>query len=411
MRIIKTATAFKSMKKFPESIIILILFLVQFIDVLDFMVVMPLGPDFSASLGIAESNLGWVASSYTIAAAFSGILSSTFIDRFERKRVLIITLAGLVISNILSAQAWNLESLLASRFLAGAFGGPATSMCFAIVADLFDEKRRGSAMGKIMSGFSLAAIFGVPIGLKMSLVFSWHASFYMVALLGILAIILIIFFMPQITSHLSSAKKNKVTYLSLFNKPIYLLTFIAACLGSMASFMIIPYISPFIQLNMNYPRADIDLIYFVGGVGSFFAMHIAGKFIDKSTSALTTMLANIFILFSLILGFIFTASFIPVIILYAPFMIGMAIRNVSNYTLFSKIPSLNDRAGFMSVISCIQHIASSAGAIATSLIVTKANNKLQYMDIATIIAIILFIIVPLILTKIEKSIQRKDPLG
>jgi predicted MFS family arabinose efflux permease len=208
--------------------------------------------------------------------------------------------------------------------------------------------------------------------------------------------------MPQIITHLASSKQNKVTYLSLFNKPIYLLTFVAACLGSMASFMIIPYISPFVQLNLHYPRSDIWLIYFVGGIGSFFAMHIAGKFVDKTTSALTTMLANIFILFSLILGFIFTSSYIPVIIIFAPFMIGMAIRNVSNYTIFSKVAHLNDRAGFMSVISCIQHLASSLGAIITSFIIIEQDNQLQYMDIAAMIAVILFLIVPFILTKVEK---------
>ena len=54
------------MKHISESMIIAILFLVQFIDVLDFMVVMPLGPDFSASFGVPASKLGWLASSYTL---------------------------------------------------------------------------------------------------------------------------------------------------------------------------------------------------------------------------------------------------------------------------------------------------------------------------------------------------------
>ncbi len=391
------------MKNIPETIIILILFLVQFIDVLDFMIVMPLGPDFASELGILESNLGWIASSYTFAAAFSGILSSTIIDRFERKKVLLFTMIGLVVANIFSANAWNLESMIASRFLAGSFGGPATSICFAIVADLFAEKERGAVMGKVMSGFSLAAIFGVPIGLELSIRFSWHSSFYMVALLGIIAVILIMIYMPKITIHLSGSTIKKVTYRSLFDKPIYLLSFASSCLGSIAAFMIIPYVSPFIQLNMDFPRAEVGSIYLIGGVGSFFAMHIAGKFVDKTSSALTTMLANILILFSLILGCIYTVSFIPIIIIFAPFMIGMAVRNVSNYTLFSKIANLNDRAGFMSVISCIQHLASSAGAILTSIIlVNGVNGKLENMNIVAIISATLFLVIPLILYKIEK---------
>ena len=395
------------MKNISQSAIILILFLIQFIDVLDFMIVMPLGPDFAADLGIKESNLGWIASSYTIAAAFSGILSSTIIDRFERKKVLIITLLGLTAANIFSANTWNLESMLASRFLAGAFGGPATSICFAIVSDLFAEEKRGAVMGKVMSGFSLAAIFGVPIGLEVSTRFGWYSSFYMVALLGIIALCLVMFYLPKITTHLEAVQENKVTYISLFNNYKYVLTFAAACLGSMASFMIIPYISPFIQSNMDFPRDDVGIIYFIGGVGSFFAMHLAGKFVDKSSSSLATMLANIFILFTLILGFIANTKFISAIVIFVPFMVGMSIRNVSNYTLFSKVAALNDRAGFMSVISCIQHLAASLGAISTSLIVSiKPNGHLKHMDKAAIIAVILFLIVPLILNRVERRLAK-----
>lgn len=390
------------MKKLPQTIVILILFLVQFIDVLDFMVVMPLGPDFSLDLFMLETDLGWVASSYTFAAALSGILSSIVIDRFDRKKILILALLGLVFSNVFSANTWNFGSLIASRFLAGAFGGPATSICFAIVADLFEEKKRGAVMGKVMSGFSLAAILGVPIGLELSLHFSWHSSFYMVAALGIIAIALVILYMPNITAHLDEVKINKVTYWSLFNKPIYLMAFLAASLGSIAAFMIIPYISPFIQINMNFPRADISSIYFVGGLGSFVAMHIAGKFIDKTSSTLTTILSNVFIVFSLIIGFVFVTNIIPVIAIFAPFMIGMSIRNVANYTLLSKIPNIHDRAGFMSVVSCIQHLSCSAGAILTSaILVNTDNNILENMDIAAIIASVLFLIIPIILKRIE----------
>lgn len=392
-----------------KKITILILFLVQFIDVLDFMVVMPLGPDFSSQLGISEANLGWMASSYTIAAAISGILCSRFIDLFDRKIVLIIALVGLALSNILSAQAWDTTSMLASRFLAGSFGGPATSICFAVIADLFTEKERGNVMGKVMSGFSLAAIFGVPIGLEISTHWNWHMSFYMVSFLGFIAVLLILFFLPNITTHLDAAYKNKVTYLKLFNKSTYLLSFLAVSLGSMAAFMVIPYFSPFLQSNLEFPRENISQLYFIGGIGSFFAMHITGKLTDKTSSSFVTTVSNVFVLFTLIFGFVFALKFLPILLIFSPFMIGMAIRNVSNFTLYSKVPALNDRAGFMSIISCIQHIASSLGAILTSLILIESGNKLQNMEIVAIIASLMFLIAPIILYKIEYRIKNKVP--
>ena len=386
------------------KIIIFTLFLVQFLDVLDFMVVMPLGPDFSASLNIPESDLGWFAASYALAAAFTGIMSSTFIDRFERKQVFIITITGLILSNIFSANAWNYESLLASRFLAGAFGGPATSLCFAIVADLFDKKSRGAVMGKVMGGFSLAAVFGVPIGLKMSELFGWQASFYAVSAIGILTLILILIYLPRLDAHIEESKNNITTYLSLFNKPVNIMTFIVTFIGSTAAFMIIPYITAFVQLNLNFPRGEIDYIFFIGGALSFFAMRIAGKYVDKTSSSSMTMFSNIFIIFSLVFGFIITIKYLPILFVFPMFMVGMAIRNVSSYTLFSKIPKAKERAGFMSVISCVQHLASSAGSILASIIlVNQTGSKLLNMEIVTIISIILFLIAPFILKYIEKD--------
>jgi predicted MFS family arabinose efflux permease len=395
------------MKSISQKLIIFILFLVQFIDVLDFMIVMPLGPDFAHSLGLPESKLGWTAGSYTIAAAISGILSSGFIDKFERKRVLIITILGLAIANILSANTTNYQDFLLCRFLAGIFGGPATSICFAIIADLFEEKSRGTVMGKVMGGFSVAAVIGVPLGLKVALHWSWVASFYLVALLCLIVIILVIFFMPQINFHLTNSSKEKVTYLSLFKKTTYRWSFLAVAISSVASFMIIPYISPFIQMNLGFPREKLDQIYLVGGLGSFIAMRVAGNFVDKTNSTLITNISNILIILSLIFCFIINQNFIPLALVCMPFMVGTSIRNVSNFTLFSKIPQMHDRAGFMSVISCIQHIACSIGASLTAAIVSQNNNKLLFMQEATYIAIVLFLLSPLVIKKIEDKVIKK----
>ena len=392
------------MKDKSSKIIIFTLFLVQFLDVLDFMVVMPLGPDFALSLNIPEADLGWFAASYALSAAFTGILCSSFIDRFERKLVFIITLIGLILSNIFSANAWNFESLLASRFLAGAFGGPATSICFAIVADIFDKKSRGAVMGKVMGGFSLAAVFGVPIGLKMSELFGWAASFYTVSIIGIFTLILIIIYLPKLDAHIDENKNNITTYLSLLNKPTNLMAFLATFIASTAAFMIIPYITAFAQLNLDFPRNKIDYIFFIGGLLSFFAMRLTGKFVDKKSSSSMAMFSNIFIIFSLIFSFIIFTPYLPLLLVSPMFMVGMAIRNVSSYTLYSKIPKAHERAGFMSMISCVQHLASSAGSILASIIlVNQAGSKLINMEIVVIISIILFLITPIIFKYIEKD--------
>src|SRR2546426_12413880 len=61
-----------------ERAILFLVGAVQFINVLDFMMVMPLGPDFAAHLGIPTSHLGYIGGSYVAAAAVAGLLGGLF---------------------------------------------------------------------------------------------------------------------------------------------------------------------------------------------------------------------------------------------------------------------------------------------------------------------------------------------
>ena len=80
-----------------EQWLLLIVGAVQFVNILDFMMVMPLGPDFAKALDIPSSHLGQIAASYGISAALSGFAAATFLDRFDRRKALAVAMLGLVI--------------------------------------------------------------------------------------------------------------------------------------------------------------------------------------------------------------------------------------------------------------------------------------------------------------------------
>jgi predicted MFS family arabinose efflux permease len=64
---------------------------IQFTHILDFMIMMPLGPQFTALFGITDAQFGLLVSAYTLAAGgLSGLLASAYIDRFGRKRLLLV---------------------------------------------------------------------------------------------------------------------------------------------------------------------------------------------------------------------------------------------------------------------------------------------------------------------------------
>src|ERR1700726_2460329 len=84
---------------------------VQFINVLDFTMVMPLGPDFARALAIPASELGKMVAGYGRAAAISGFVGSFFLDRFDRRKVLAVAMFGLVLGTLAGGLATDLAGL------------------------------------------------------------------------------------------------------------------------------------------------------------------------------------------------------------------------------------------------------------------------------------------------------------
>jgi predicted MFS family arabinose efflux permease len=160
-----------------EIKLLLILALVQFTNIVDFMILMPLGPQLMRWFSITTQQFGLLVSSYTFSAAMFGLLSSFFLDRFDRKRALLTIYMGFIVGTLACAVAPSYTLLLIARIVAGAFGGVLGALGLSIVGDQIPENRRGAATGILMSAFSMASILGVPLGLGLAALSTWHLPF------------------------------------------------------------------------------------------------------------------------------------------------------------------------------------------------------------------------------------------
>jgi predicted MFS family arabinose efflux permease len=353
-----------------ELTVVLLVAAVQFVNVLDFVMVMPLGPDFAVALGIPTSKLGLVGGSYTAAAACAGLAGSFFLDRFDRRPALGIAMLGLVCGTALGGVAHGLWTLVLARVCAGMFGGPATSLAWSIVADSVPPERRGSAMGITMAAFSAASILGVPAGLELSAHFGWRSPFLTVAGLGLLIALCAVFFLPPMRDHLKQDRKL-VPLAHLFAQSNVRLSWLMTFFTMAAGFVIIPNLSTYIQLNLGYPRASLGKLYFYGGVVTFFTTQIAGRLIDKIGSFRVGAAATVLLVFVLYAGF--AQSWLPPVALIVGFMLSLSLRNVAYNTLASKVPRPGERARFQSIQSAVQHAASAGGAFLSSQLLTESG--------------------------------------
>jgi predicted MFS family arabinose efflux permease len=159
---------------------------IQFTNILDFMIMMPLGPALTQLFAISDAQFGMLVSAYTLAGALSGLAASTYVDRFDRKRLLLVLYGLFALSTLACGLATSYVTLMVARISAGIFGGVLSALGQTIVGDAIPYERRGRAMGVVMTSFSVSTVAGVPLGLFLAAHFGWHVPFFGIAAMCLL---------------------------------------------------------------------------------------------------------------------------------------------------------------------------------------------------------------------------------
>jgi predicted MFS family arabinose efflux permease len=396
-----------------ENKLLTVLALVQFVNVLEFMIVMPLGPDFATALDIPVSHLGWIGGAYTLSAAVAGIAGSSLLDRFGRRAALCASLFGLALATVAAAASTGLVSLIAARLVAGAFGGPATALGYAIIADVVPPRRRGRAMGIVLGSFSVASVLGVPLGLELARLAGWRAPFFVIAALTLAALLLARVLLPPLRGHLTEQHTGLLRGLQRFiGQRAVILSLLATTLMMMGIFAMVPHLSAFFQYNMGYPRDRLGILYMVGGAASFVAMQIGGRLVDRFgpfgvATAGTALLAA-----DLGFGFIERPVWMPALAVFVAMMLGNSIRAVAVSSLSTRVPNAGDRARFLSLQSSVQHGASALGAlVSTSFLRETPNHELIGIPGVATFALVMVLAVPPLVVAIEGDVRKREELA
>jgi predicted MFS family arabinose efflux permease len=403
-----------SSRPVSERAVIFLIGAVQFVNILDFVMVMPLGPDFARGLGIDISHIGYLAASYTGAASVAGVVGGAFLDRFDRRKALAVSMLGLVLATAAGGLATGFTTLMMARVLAGLFGGPATSLSMSIVAELIPVERRGRAMGAVMGAFSVASVVGVPLALEVAELGSWRTPFLTVAGLGLLVVLGAIFFLPPVRGHLEEGKRrdHPVAASELLRNRDVQLSYLMSALVMMSGFMLIPNISGYVQQNLGYPREFISRIYFFGGIVSFITLRLAGPRVDKFGAFRVGVVGAAMGACITYIGFVNFPAWLPVPVLFMGFMMANVLRNVAYNTLTSRVPSNAVRARFMSLQSAVGHMASAFAAYLSSvLLVTEPDGKLGGIEEIAVLSILMTLMIPFMMRTVERRIRNRDAEG
>lgn len=364
-----------------EWLLLSVLVAVQFTHVLDFVIMMPLGPQLMRVFEISPQEFGFIVSAYTFSAGVTGFTSAFFIDRFDRRTALLFLYAGFTIGTFLCGIAPTYLTLMLARIVAGGFGGVLGALIFAVIGDCIPEVRRGAATGTVMSAFSIASVAGVPIGLYLANQFGWHMPFFMLAGLSAVALVLAYRELPSMRGHLQNKTETQTPIqaiqkmIALVSIPNHLNALVFMVVLMIGGFTVIPYISPYFVSNVGLSETDLPLVYFFGGAATIFTSRMVGQLADKFGKA------KVFTIMSFCsMAVIFAITNIQQVPLFVAltittlFMVTMNGRFVPAVALVTSSVESKSRGSFMSINSSAQQLASGASSFGAGLIVSKADD-------------------------------------
>jgi len=265
-----------------ERYLLLTLAGIQFSHVLDFMIMMPLGPILIAEFGITTHEFGLLVASYSFSAAASGLLAATFVDRFERRRLLLSMFALFGLATLACGLAPGYATLLIARGLAGAFGGVMGALVQTMIGDVIPFERRARAGSMVSAAFSVSTVAGVPLSLWLANHFQWRAPFVFIAVLVILFILVGVRVLPEMRHHLGTQQRAHpfVPMFDVLRDANHLRALLFSALIIFSGFTVIPYITLYSVHNVGISQHDIPLVYLAGGAATLISARLIGYWAD-----------------------------------------------------------------------------------------------------------------------------------
>jgi DHA2 family multidrug resistance protein len=158
-------------------------------------------PYMQGSLSASLDQINWVLTSYIVAAAIMTAPIGWLADRFGRKTLFIICVAGFTVASLLCAAAQNIEEMVVFRLLQGMAGAALVPLSQSTLLDAYSVEERGSAMAIWGVGVMLGPIMGPTLGGWLTDNYSWHWVFLINLPIGILTVVGMVLFMTETPRH------------------------------------------------------------------------------------------------------------------------------------------------------------------------------------------------------------------
>jgi multidrug resistance protein len=234
----------------------------------------------AGDLNIRITLAGLLISGYAIGVAVGAPILTALTSRMSRKSLLISLMVIFIIGNVVAALSPSFELLLIARFITAFSHGVFFSIGATIAVQLISPEKKASAIALMFTGLTVATVTGVPLGTFIGQAFGWRATFWGVALLGVIAIIAIAALIPNNLKQSPPAKFSDM--LGLVTNGRLLLGFAITALGYGGTFVTFTYLTPILQDVIGLSPGVVGIVLLVYGVAVAIGNEVGGRWANHN---------------------------------------------------------------------------------------------------------------------------------
>jgi predicted MFS family arabinose efflux permease len=235
--------------------------------------------NIAAGLGVSEGTAGLMVTMPAVMAAIMGPLLIVLSGRLDRRTVVLVLSALLVISNALAAIAPNLATMLVARVMLGIVVGGFWTFAPSIVARLVPEAMQPRAMSYVLAGISLATVAGVPAGALLGDLAGWRMAFVVSAVLATVVLAMQLRLLPRMPAQRAIPARDLLKPLV---RPAARSVLLVTLLLVTGHFLAYTYLRPMLDQIFGLSPSHITAMLLVFGVAGFAGTFVGGRLVGRS---------------------------------------------------------------------------------------------------------------------------------
>jgi len=236
---------------------------------------------FSETLHIDVPTATHAITAYAMGVVIGAPLITLTAARLNRRTLLLGLMALFVVGNLLSSRANSIDALVVARFVSGLVQGAYFGAGAVVATHIVGRERAGKAFSLVVSGLTIAMIFGSPLATFLGQHLGWRDTYIAVAALGALAWVALWAWTPRT----DALRGNPVAqeFAALARPRVWVMMTVAA-LAVASIFAVYTFIGPFVTDVAHLPAARIPLALALFGIGMASGNVIGGYLADRHAS-------------------------------------------------------------------------------------------------------------------------------